>query len=185
MPTPYKYLKENDEIFYPVTSVDALSETIPISKGGTGATTAAGAREALGCSSTPGIHFGAEVSLTLTPPSGQTVSLNQMRGQVSSDGKYIRIYGNMAMPNSTNNGWKEITVTGLTGFTAPSSQVVVNTCGFRQYSYNGSYDTIDMQTYNDPSIIITTAGVIKIKVLVQYGSRTDYWKIFPVIIPLS
>ena len=186
MPTPYKYLKENNEVFYPVTSVNSLAETIPISKGGTGATTAEAARQALGCSSSSNIHFGSEVSLTLTPPSPITVTMNQLHGQVSSDGKYIRIYGNFAIPNNTNNGWKELTVTGLTGFTAPSSQIVVNTCGIRQSSYNGNYDTIDMQTYNEPSIIITTAGVIKIKVIVNYGTtRTEYWKIFPFIIPLA
>ena len=186
MPTPYKYLKENDEVFYPLVGEDSFTEPVPISKGGTGASTAAAAREALGVPTTSAISFGAEVALTLTPPSPITVSMNQLYGQVSSDGKYIRIYGNFAIPNNENNGWKELTVTGLTGFTAPSSQITLNTVGMRQYSYNGSYDTIDMQTYSDPSIIITTAGVIKIKVVVSYGStRTDYWKIFPVIIPLA
>lgn len=45
---PYKYLKDDGELFYPITGPSSFREPVPISKGGTGATNAADARAALG-----------------------------------------------------------------------------------------------------------------------------------------
>lgn len=50
---PYKYLKENDEVFYPIIGPSSFNGALPVSKGGTGAPTPAAARANLGINGSP------------------------------------------------------------------------------------------------------------------------------------
>lgn len=141
-------------------------------------------RSALGISSNS-MLFESEVALTLTPPSGINLIWHDLHGQKTSDGKFLRIYGNVHVLDSTDNGYKNFTITGIT-VTSPSSSVTVKSVGFRQYSWNGNYDTIDMEDYSVPAITVSTAGKITLRLIVPYGTNSyTAWKIFPVIIPLA
>lgn len=57
---PYKYLKESNTVFYPVVGPSSVEGQIPVSSGGTGASTALAARENLGAVSAENVTSGVQ-----------------------------------------------------------------------------------------------------------------------------
>ena len=190
---PLKQLQDNEEDFFPMVGPSSYSGVMPISKGGTGATTPAAARTALGITApTPlNLVFGADTALTVTAPSGFNLIGSTLKAQVTADGKYFRISGHVSAYRQLQDasvGYKSLSVTGIT-ITAPSTEKFLKTCGFRQHADSNGKDTIDMEQYDDPSIIVDTSGNISLRI--YNGKRIagvadyDVWKFIPFIVCLS
>jgi len=188
---PYKQLKdENGDSFYPMLGTSSFSDVLPISKGGTGATNVADARTNLGIAQpTPlNLVFGPETALTATSVSSDTtIIVSTLYGKVTSDGKYLIIYGNIRCYHILNgSGMRNITLTGIT-VTPPSSEVVIKTCGMIQHQVD-SKDTIRMDNYDDVRIVVSTAGTITLQLYVGQRVSNDMIsnaKIIPCVICLG
>lgn len=170
---------------------EAAGPTLPLSvaNGGTGANNAADARENLGITGIS-MLFGEEQALTVTAPTGITLLTHELKGQVTADGKFLRIRGVLHMFNPNDVayiGQRDFTVSGIT-VTPPAQTVALKGVGFRQYSYNGQYDTIDWSTINDfVNIVVDTSGNIKLQLRIEFGNvnTTSQYFVFPFIIPLA
>ena len=95
---------------------------------------------------------------------------------------------NMYNPNDVAYiGQRDFAVSGIT-VTPPAQTVTLKGVGFRQYSYNGQYDTIDWSTINDfVNIVVDTSGNIKLQLRIEFGNvnTTSQYFVFPFIIPLA
>lgn len=186
-----KQLKDkNGNSFYPMLGKSSFSDALPISKGGTGATNAEQARTNLGISAPSSLNlvFGSETALTATSVSSDTTLIvATLYGKVTSDGKYLVIYGDIRYYHILNgSGMRNFTLTGIT-VTPPASEVVLKTCGMIQHQVN-SKDTIRMDNYDDVRIVVSTAGTITLQLYVGQRSANDMYsnaKIIPCIISLA
>ncbi len=189
---PLKQLQDNEEDFFPMVGPSSYSGVMPISKGGTGATTPAAARTALGITApTPlDLVFGAWTSFTVTAPSEVTLIAHSLRGQTTADGKYLRVAGNIRVyrQQAAYVGYKTFTMTGVT-VTPPPTTKYLKTCGFCQHQNSDGKDTVDMEDYEDCKIEVDTSG--NIKLILYNGLRQagvidfDNWKILPLVICLA
>lgn len=138
---PYKYLKDNGDIFYPVTGASSFNDPVPVNKGGTGAENAEQARANLG------IVDGLGATLLWTNPNPTSTFAEQTISLDLSDYSFVIIeYGH-------DYGF----VTGTAIFPVPT---ITPTQGYAAYNeiqgvkWTGSQCAIYMR-----SVIITTSSI--------------------------
>ena len=156
---------------YPVTSVNGQTGDVIISGGGLPVT------------------FNTPLSLTISSiPGDVTVASYSLYGEISNDGNYLRIFGNLTTTNATSTtGWKDFTVTGLT--ITPSVNRQVQNCGIAVTSPTGidPVPTIRFDQQADLVVKVTTGGEIILRC--YYASILDnevhYFSFMPFIIPIS
>ena len=110
MPTiPYKYLKESDNVFYPVVGASSVEGQIPVSSGGTGASTALAARENIGAISAENVTSGVQPgNFVLSINEGGT-GANTAEGASSNLG-FDEGSGYVKFPNGTLIQWGSFSV---------------------------------------------------------------------------
>ena len=150
---------------YPVTSVNGQTGAVVIPTGGNA-----------------DMVFGTPVNLTVTAPADTTVPATTLQGQTAGSGKYLRVSGIFRVLDSQNNGWKTLTLSGVT-VASPPSEVIVKGVALR-FSNSGALYTNDVAC----NLRVSTAGVITLDVLVEYSyDSTTYGNfiMLPVIVPLA
>ena len=150
---------------YPVTSVNGQTGAVTIPTGGN-----------------VDMVFGTPVNLTVTAPTDTSVPAHTLQGQTAGNGKYLRISGIFRVLDSTNNGWKTLTLTGVT-VANPPSEVLVKGVAIR-FADSGTVYTNDVAC----NLRVSTAGVITLDVLVQYSYDSSTYGNFimlPVVVPLA
>ena len=133
------------------------------------------------------ISFGAEQSLSLTVPAALTLVNSNLYGQVSDDGKFLRIWGTVRFMQDTDNGWYNIPITGITVSPAPAANKTFACVGIEQHMYNNDYSVIDIANnrIENPAIVVDTSGNVFLRIYIIYGTtEVQNWKLFPIILPL-
>lgn len=156
---------------YPVTSVNGQTGDVIVSGGSA-------------------VNFGNPQPLTISShPSDVTVSSYSLYGEVSNDGKYIRISGNLITTNATDTaGWKGFTVTGLT-ITPPATNRQVQNCGIAVTSPTGVNPIPTILFDQHADVVIEVSNVGTITLYCYYASILDsevhYFSFMPFTVSLA
>ena len=147
---------------YPVTSVNGMTGDVVIGGGGS-------------------VHllFGTEISITASNADVNIIT-QSLKAQKTSDGKALRIYGNLRCYGIEPAGWKTFSISGISVHHPQSSTSL--TCSALRF-FNGD---LMYQTYNDTVITVDTSGNITISAELEYGNTGIMeFRFLPIIIPLE
>ena len=173
-------------MFYPMTGPSSFEGAVPVSKGGTGATDPAAARANLGAVGS--LLFGADYELTLTAPTGDTITFQSVYANKTNDGKHLIVWGTFYISFSASAGWRDISVSGIS-VAAPSSAVTIHNCGIVIDTHAGTSNPVTPVYYSLAAVLkltVSAEGEITISVYHPFATPDAYAVILqPFIIPLA